>query len=598
MGSRILSPRRFRVALFVLAAVALAAGALQLSRSGSPWTRDSLFVAVRDGTRLAVDVYRPARWGKAEERALPVLWTHERYHRAELEEGEVTSLLHKTGELREFVNADYVVGVVDARGAGASFGTRHGPFSPQESLDAYDLTEWFAAQPWCDGNVGMFGRSYGGVTQYFAAAAAPPHLKAIFPEMALFDLFAFARPGGVLREGFAREWSSRVMAKDTTDPAAPVDGNEVELAAALRQHQENTAIYDLFHGLPYRDSEDDRGEPIFRTRSPSHCVDDVRRSGVAIFHLAGWYDLYPRDALAWFAALDNPQKLVIGPWSHTGAGGFDIRGERIRWFDHWLKGVDNGVMDEPPIRYYVMGADEQTAWRSAETWPLPEQELQKLYLAPAPTNDFGTANEGALRAERDRQRSACEYRVDYSTTSGSTSRWANGFGARFEYGDMTPNDEKALTFTSAPLDADLEVTGHPIVRLWIDCSADDVDLVVFLEEVDTESVSHYVTEGVLRASHRALVPPTVRPAGLPHHRGSSQDVSPLPGGPVELVLDLLPTSNVFDAGHRLRLAIACADQDNLLTPKITPPPLLSVYCGGDPASHISLPVIPASAARR
>jgi putative CocE/NonD family hydrolase len=151
------------------------------------WSRTSQYITVRDGTRLAVDIFRPTQHGVVVDDPLPVIWTQHRYHRANVDsQGRVVSLVDQVPGLQMVIRYGYVVGVADVRGGGASFGTRRGEFSPEETWDSYDLTEWFAAQPWCSGNVGMFGLSYLAITQYMAASTKPPHLKAIFPMMAVF----------------------------------------------------------------------------------------------------------------------------------------------------------------------------------------------------------------------------------------------------------------------------------------------------------------------------------------------------------------------------------------------------------------------------
>ena len=168
----------------------------------------------------------------------------------------------------------------------------------------------------------------------------------------------------------------------------------------------------------------------------------------------------------------------------------------------------------------------------------------------------------------------------------------NAVGGGFQYPDMTENDKKALTYTTGPMTEDLEVTGHPVVHLWISSTAEDGDLFVYLEEVDAEGFSHYITEGTLRASHRALHEPYYDNLGLPYHKSHEEDVITLtPGEPVELVFDMQPTSNIFDAGNRMRVTIACADKDNASTPELNPSPTVSVYRNKKLASYVSLPVV-------
>jgi putative CocE/NonD family hydrolase len=158
--------------------------------------------------------------------------------------------------------------------------------------------------------------------------------------------------------------------------------------------------------------------------------------------------------------------------------------------------------------------------------------------------------------------------------------------------NQLPNEIKGLTYTTDPLESPLEVTGHPVIHLWVNSSANDGDFFVYLTDVSSDDLSMYVTEGKLRASHRALSAAPYDNFGLPYHPSNEADIADLPGEPVELVFDLLPTSYVFDAGHRIRVTITGADKDNLSTPVLDPPPTVSVYRDAEHASYIELPVIP------
>jgi uncharacterized protein len=184
------------------------------------------------------------------------------------------------------------------------------------------------------------------------------------------------------------------------------------------------------------------------------------------------------------------------------------------------------------------------------------------------------------------------YAVDYTTTTGTTTRWDNAVGGGFAYPDMTVNDGKGLTYTTAPLSKDVEVTGHPVVHLWVSSTAEDADVFAYLEEVDASGVSHYVTEGTIKASYRALGEAPYDYLGLPFHRSYKEDAATLkPGEPVELVFDMEPTSNVFDAGNRIRLTITCADKDNAEVKDVSPAPKVTLYRDKARASRITLPIV-------
>jgi hypothetical protein len=565
----------------------------------SEWARTSQYVAVRDGTKLAVDIIRPAVNGTPVDDPLPVIWTHHRYHRAQSgDNDQVISIVDYAPELRTLLRYGYVIAAVDARGSGASFGVSRGPFNPDETQDAYDMTEWFAAQSWCDGNVGMYGLSYLGITQYMAASAKPPHLKAIFPMMAMFDMYSFAYRGGIFKNDFALKWGAGNLILDQImdTPRVDDDPNGDLYQAARAEHVGNWNVYSIGAQSLYRDSVfGPENAPIYTALSPSTYLDQINDSRVAIYTLGGWYDMYPWDALVWHNNLTVPQKLVMTPWSHNGSGGFDLMAEHLRWFDYWLKGIDNGIMDESPIAYYVMGAPTGEEWRFADQWPLPNEQPTAYYLSAGPSSSVASANDGLLSLDASADAAAQDdYVVDYTTTTGTKTRWTDGYGGGFGYPDMTANDEKALTYTTAPLESDTEITGHPVIHLWISATSEDADVMVYLEEVDADGVSHYITEGVLRASFRATAEPLWNLMGLPYHRGLESDAAPLtPGEPVELVFDLLPTSNIFDEGNRIRVTITGADVDTYLTPPQDPPPTLTIYRNVGRASYIILPMIPA-----
>jgi putative CocE/NonD family hydrolase len=579
------------------------------------WVRTSEYVPVRDGTKLAVDIFRPSVKGKPVSEPLPVLWTLTCYRRAFLTpEGKLVTVLDQLPWMQQILRHGYVVAAVDIRGSGASFGVSRGVFTPEEAADAYDITEWLAAQPWSSGKIGMFGVAYLAITQFLAASTAPPHLVAIMPDMAMFDLYSLTYPGGVFQDDFISEWSKLVKMLDTVEPAAPVDNDPGSklLAAALKEHQENVYPDAYTAAESFRDSVIPETDiQPYLDWSPHDYLRGIKEagSGIAIYHVAGWFDMWPRDALTWLNNLPNPQKIIVLPSSHTHdfAKGwketvepllgfdfkFDIGAEQLRWYDYWLKGINNGIMSEPPICYFTMGAPEADIMKDAQQWPLPEEKPTRFYFQAGPSGSVKSAHDGLLtRAAPKADSGQDEYSVDYTTTTGKLTRWNNGRGGDFLYLDMSGNDAKGLTYTSAPLEEDVEVTGHPVVHLWVSSTAEDGDFFAYLEEVDETGYSHYITEGVLRASLRKLAPAPYNYMGLPYHRSFEEDMEPLePGLPEELVFDLLPTSNIFDAGHRLRLTVTCADQLNFQTPELSPVPRVSVYRNKNSSSYIKLPVI-------
>jgi putative CocE/NonD family hydrolase len=545
------------------------------------WVRSSRYVTVRDGTRLAVDIFRPARKGKVATERLPVVWTHHRYQRAVQAEGKVYTILDSFPWLEVVLRHGYVVAVVDARGSGASFGRFEGMFSTKETDDAYDVTEWLGTQPWSSGKVGMYGRSYLAFTQYLAASRKPPHLKAIFPEVGGTDVYELIYRGGIYHGPFIEEWSRSVREMDVDKPALPVDEDKggALLKAAVEQHKANRSAADIFAALPFRDSVDAAsGVQVYRDWTPVTFLKEIRESKIPTYLLDGWNDRYVRDEAILFNNLANPKRLTIGPWTHTESNRLDFGAEHLRWWDYWLKGIDNGIMKEDPVHYFVIGAPKATAWRSAKAWPLPNERRTKYWFGAKALSTVAPTENGAKD----------EFTVDYSAEVSPDPRW----GLEQIFPELSAHDAKGLTWTTTPLSGAVEVTGHPIAHLWVSSSAPDADVFVYLEDVNEKGESRYVSEGMLRASNRATADPGYNLLGLPYHRGLKSDQAPLtPGTPVELVIDLYPTSKLFAAGHRIRITVTGADKANARTPQQAPAPRLTVWREPGRASWMELPVI-------
>ncbi len=398
----------------------------------------SVYITMRDGVRLAADIFRPALGDDVVSDPLPLIWTHNRYVRAQLMNNgrRIDTMSQPT--MKELVLRGYVVASVDVRGGGASFGSYEGPFNPTETQDAREIIDWFASQDFCDGNIGMYGGSYLGGTQYMAAATLSPHLKAIIPSVAPADLYAFCYAGGIYRADFLESWSNLTTMLDTQAPVAPVDEDTDRrlLTQAKQDHSSNRNTDEQFRAIPFRDSIDPQlGIAYNEAASPVYFVKEISHSNVAIYHIAGWYDVFVRDSLVLYRNLDNPQRIAIGPWFHQQRHEYDNLGEHLRWFDRDLKGVDNGIDREAPIQYYVMGAPEGRRWQSAWEWPLPEEQRTRFYLHARAVD----RHDGLLSRKQPKPNPGrIEYTIDYSTTSGKSNRWRNAYGGPGAYSDMTP----------------------------------------------------------------------------------------------------------------------------------------------------------------
>lgn len=536
--------------------------------------RTSFYVPMRDGTRLAVDLFRPTAGGKLAAEKLPVVWMHTPYNRRTYAGGATVE--RYPGFALQLVKHGYNVAVADYRGLYASFGKNvaynRGEWLDPARMDAYDLTEWFAAQPWSNGKVGMWGCSATGGSQMQAATTRPPSLKAIIPMSAEFDAYPFGVLGGVASGRPVAPPNATAgdpnAARDAT--AAAVDGPEgaALLAQAIAGHKDNIESPGV---LPFRDSRSEAvGETWWVKSSPSTYLADLKASGIGVYAVANWDEASTRHgSFLTFRNLGEGQaKLLVGPATHCAwtkvkeDTGFSLVTEELRFFDHWLKGVDNGVMAEPAVTYFTYNAPKGSAWRTSETWPPENARPTSFYLGQG-----GLATGGPAVAGKD---SAA---MTPAAAAISTTISAGSGG---------------LTYETAPLAQDLEVTGHPLMKLWLETGAGDVDVLARLEDVAPDGrATSYQMLGRLRASHRAEAKAPYDNLGLPWRTFKAADAAPMPAGePQELAFELLPMSYVFKAGNKVRLTLTFSDparKDGEVT----------VHRSPGMASHIVLPVVPA-----
>ncbi|MFT7678304.1 MAG: putative CocE/NonD family hydrolase [Planctomycetota bacterium] len=575
------------------------------------WSASSEYVEMRDGVRLAVDVVRPSSAGEVSQERLPVVWTHSRYHRSpqtlieKFNPGasiEIDSSVDVDASLQRLVKHGYVVCAVGVRGSGASFGRFEGLFSESETKDAEEIINWLAEQPWSDGNVGMYGGSYLGITQFMAASVKPAALKAIIPDVAAFDMYDLVYPGGVMRADMIEHWDWLTDQLDMEWIAPAVDGDEggLLLKEAVAGHAQNWQVLDGYRSAPFRDDKVPGLD--WSTHGPSGVLAEVQAAAVPCYHWGAFYDCFAMDTCLMFANYRGPQHMVMAPWAHAGMPEMIYqveRGrlttiERHRWFDRYLKGIPNGIDEQPRVQYAVTEKPGTWHWMSAESWPPKGLDSKYLWFAGGQSGTLESVNDGVLANSPPHELAAFDvYEIDASTTTGTSTRWDNAVGAtpRMSYADLGSNDAKCLTYTSAPLDEALTVVGHPIVTLHVTAEAGDADFVVLLEEVHADGFVEYVSEGVLRASNRQLMDAPYENLGLPWQRCAESDGVPLPAGvPAALLLDLQPLANEFDAGSRIRVVIMCADADNLEV--ATESGQVSVFRNAAYASGIRLPVLP------
>jgi putative CocE/NonD family hydrolase len=597
------------------------------------YERRSQYLALDDGTRLAYDLYLPTRDGIAADKPLPALLKYTPYLRTftiydadghfllgELRDlkwyqkamlrirskisvqGNLMDAVFNTGWLKPMLHHGYAVIVVERPGTGASFGIMDPSFE-MGAQQADEILDWIAAQDWCDGSIGMFGDSWQAMIQFAAASTGNPHLKAIFPVSSSLDSYSAVNyRGGVYNDTFNTlfSWSTGAL----EDLATPVDDDEEGVLLVQARAERSGATVgersvEVMKKYPFHDSTTADGENVWEGDFALYpFIDRINKADVPIYMTNGWYDLFTSDMFLWYSNLTVPRRLVVRPLDHSkvedDAADLDFGAEAHRWFDYWLKGIDNGIMDEPSIAYYTIGAPKVDAWQTSDLWPLTSQEATRFYLDEGKSGTVASANDGFLNAGVPASPTAYDtYIVDYATTSGENSRWGAVLAAS-DYPNMRHNDEKALTYTTLPLETDAEVTGHPVAHLWLATGTPDLDVFVYLEEVDGKGNSTYITEGNLRASHRALSAAPYDNLGLPHHRHYESDVEPIPAGePFELIFDLLPASYLFQAGNRIRVTVAFADADNFDTPILDPVPEIRLLRDAPHASSIELPIVSA-----
>ncbi|QGY43160.1 CocE/NonD family hydrolase [Maribellus comscasis] len=565
--------------------------------------RESRYVKMSDGTRLAVDIYRPIKNGITETAPLPVVWNHTRYTRAlKGPQGNILTLATSPIGMA-LIRRGYVTVIADARGTGASFGTQNGLFTKREAQDAYEITEWLAKQEWCNGKIGMMGGSYEGVTQLMAAAKKPPHLKAIFPAMFLFDLYNFPYHNGVYYNDCIISDKNKMSkgAASKIDFIAPVDNDlmKTDLKTAYSSRSENRFLDDIFSISKYRNSFDSLTQSyLYKDWSPSNYVEEINHSGIAVYIYGGWFDLFSKDAFLLYANLTGPKKLLMVDSPHSSSKNPKLIQlfitEQIRWFDYWLKDIPNGIMDEPQIALQKNGETATENLTLSDTWPLNNTQNLNVYFQEGKSGSVNSLNDGILDMKKPVDNAGFEkYMADFSATSGTQTRWDDAAIKKFSYPDMTANDEKGITFTLLnPLQNKLTICGHPIITCYANSSCGDFDLYVYLEDVAPNGVSSYLSEGCIRASFYKQTEAPYNNLGLPYHRCYQEDTANInPGEIYKLSFDMLPLYHQFEKGHKIRVTLTCADKDNTNSHIIFKESEITVFRDALHSSFIRLPLL-------
>jgi len=515
---------------------------------------------MRDGTVLRANVYTPDQAGPH-----PIVLIRTPYNKDRPFNGAY-------GGPDVWAGRCYIAVAQDVRGQYKSDGVWY-PFR-SEATDGYDTIEWAAALPKSNGKVGMYGFSYPGATQWLPATLRPPHLTAILPAMTSSDYRdGWTYEGGALYQAFAQYWPMNSIANSAVRHLPEGAALDAEFGTAQREYVDKWKWFLPLKDYPPLHPKDQR-VAAYHFDWLRHPGDDsywqpwsIRRRWsqvtVPALNFDGWYDLFLNGAIENFVgmrknagsqAARDGQRLVIGPWVHLGwqqkVGDIDFGPDAVspmpdlmkRWYDYWLKGIQNGVDKEPRVRVFVMGANK---WRSSNEWPIEGTEYRKYYL-----HSKGAANtasgDGVLQTKRpDAAGPADKYKYDPKEPVPS-------IGGRFQQVvPPGPRDQRpvltrpdVLVYTTTPLENDTEVTGPIEVTLYAASSAPDTDFSAKLDDVYPDGTSMLISYGIQRARYR-----------------ESQARATLikPRKVYTYTINVWPTSNLFKAGHQIRLEVSSSN---------------------------------------
>jgi len=543
-------------------------------------TRLDVRIPVRDGLELSANLWLPIPRPDAPGARFPVLlemipYGKDTWHRA----SDVA--------MGEFLAArGYAFCRLDVRGTGSSPGIALDEYTAEETDDGYDAVEWLASQPWCDGNVAMWGVSYGGFTAIQVAALRPPHLRAIVPVYASDDRYLddIHYHGGCAMVSELSQYAVSQVAMNALPPDRAFRGERWRDEWLDRLERTPPWIIEWL-----RHQADG---PYWRRGS---LAPDHDRIEAAILSIGGWLDEYVDPVLRMQARCSAPRKSIVGNWVHSMPDSaypgphLDWLHELVRFLDHWLKGIENGTMDEPGFAWFArewtppepFPARLEGRWRAARTYPVEGVEPWVLRLAggelpgagrlAAPSPSPGQGQAGVAAVDRIRHRPTAGIAGSYG--------WGAGHAPNGLARDLRPDEALALTWTSPPLEEPLEIVGFPALVLHVAADAPVAHLVVRLTDVAPDGASAQVSAGMLNLTHR----------------DSHERPEPLePGRVYEARVPLRAAGYRWRAGHRIRLSVASA-----WWPTMWPSPYpctIEVHAGPATPSRLELPVLPEAVA--
>ena len=538
-------------------------------------------IPLRDGGYLYADIFRP---DSATEK-FPAIANITVYNKdklwippSDLEEEANPYMNWEAANPMWWVPRGYVCVRIDSRGTGKSPG-RCEPSSYQESLDFYDCIEWLAKQEWCSGNLGTLGISYHAACQWRLANLNPPSLKAIIPWEGRADQYRDqAYHGGIFSMGFLGNWINQHMAR--------------HLLGRTRKYNPDSFSPDMLWQYLSHDLDSEWW------RMCSARWDQIKVPVYTVGNWGGWGLHLRGNTEAYLCAASKHKKLRIHTGDHfrpfhSNEGKVD----QLRFFDYWLKGMQNGIMDEPPIKLEIRtgGSKKPYAFRFENEWPLARTQWTKMYFSIEKERSPDEAHtEGRLVAEQ----VATARQISYS---GSNPNKA-GVGS----GSSAPGiGRSGISFVTDPMAHDTEVTGPLMANLWVSSTAEDMDVMVTLRNIDPDGKEVFelgqqgqpvvLTKGWLRASHRKLDPQKSLPY-RPYH-AHNERLWLEPDVPVECQIEIISTCIVLKKGHQLRVDIHA--QDSAGSGNFThfhadynEEAIHTFYAGGAMNSYILLPIIP------
>jgi predicted acyl esterase len=514
--------------------------------------KENIYVKMSDGAKLAVDIYHPKQGGR-----YPVLLSMSPYMKEiqQCHPGWCHSI--EAGATGFWVSHGYIHVIAQARGSGLSQG-RWAFLDNREQQDGYELIEWIAGQPWCDGNVGMIGDSYWAWIQYGVAALKPPHLRCIVPHDGGTDLYRDAfYPGGIFNGGeFANHWTVDTVLQCVWP--GPVEGKRppINLAAELAAH-------------PY-------DGPFYRKRSPWWRAGRIEVPALVCVTLTA---LHSRSQLAIYPLIKGRKKLLVEPetgyWAHLRfVTDRNLNRYVLRWVDHWMKGKETGILKEPEVAIFD-GATR--TWRYENEYPLKRTTWTRLYLQGGTRTGPKETSWGAMTPEPPARERPDQYRLPDSTA-------------------LLLAGKPVLAYSTSPLKKDLRVWGPLSTTLYASSTREETAWFVKLLDVGPKEETKLLSRGVLKASFRQVDRKRSAP-GQPFH--SFQNPVPLkPKKVYEFQIEMRPIFHTFLTGHRIRLEIASDDLSyfgslhTLDIQRLPMPVENTLYHDSRYPSHLLLPVIP------